>query len=274
MINFGRECEFRIDYGQGPKRKKWTEDGLWRYKKKSVMGSFKHTHIFSLGGLVLCVAFTTSAGADESAGLKGLFKGRSSAAATGETHVHPAPSGEVVSAPMVSSPTTRPGEGNRFASTSGGEVRIPRNADKVTSKPAVASPDQKSPFNPRFGMPEFVPEDSYSSAAMSKGGLATARGGELTRFTPVEIREDRNKPEEPVGPVPPTQEELRLAAERKKDLFDEIYTAKSPLPPLTFESTRERIPVGPDGVPVATRNVGDRTLKQYVPLTKGKTSNR
>ena len=174
---------------------------------------------------------------------------------------------EVITAPTTTSPVApKKGEGNRFMSPAKSEVRIPRNADRAARPEA---PDQKSPYNPKFGMPEFEAESQYSSAAMSKGGLATARGTELTRYTPVEIREDRKKPV-PVEPAGPTPEEIRMAEQRKKELFDEIYMSKSLQDPLTFESTRERVPLGPDGVPVPTRSMGERTLKQYVPATNSK----
>jgi hypothetical protein len=235
------------------------------------MGTWKHAHFFGLSGL-LCAVLLSPVEAQDGNGLKGLFQkgGRSTASAEGRAQA--LPEGEVVPAPQMATQTTRPGEGNRFGNSGDSEVRIPSNANRAV-KTAPPTLDPRSPYNPKFGMPEFVPEDQTSRAAMSKGGLATARGSELTQFTPVEIREDRRKPQEPAT-VEPSPEELKSAAERKKELFDDIYMAKTHQAPLTFESTRERVPLGPDGTPVATRNVGERTLKQYVPSGKGKGGNR
>ncbi len=235
------------------------------------MGTWKHAQIFGLSGMLSALLLAPVAAQDGN-GLKGLFSkgGRSSASAEGRAQE--LPQGEVVPAPQMAAQTARPGEGNRFSNSGDAEVRIPSNANRAV-KTAPPTLDARSPYNPKFGMPEFVPEDQYSRAAMSKGSLATARGSELTQFTPVEIREDRRKPQEPAV-VEPSPEELKSAAERKKELFDEIYMSKTNQAPLTFESTRERVPLGPDGTPVATRNVGERTLKQYVPLSKGKAANR
>jgi hypothetical protein len=256
----------RAEFKPGRRRKKWTNPPRTRYKKKLAMGLSNHLCFFGVGFL-LCSILAAPVEAQEGGGrngLKGLLKGG---------RAQETPPGEVVSAPVMPPRGARPGEGNPFGTggqAGGGqaEVRIPSNANR-TSKVAPPVLDARSPYNPKFGMPEFVPEDQYSRAAMSKGSLATARGEELKQFTPVEIREDRRKPQEPAQ-VEPTPEELKSAADRKKDLFDEIYMAKSPHPPLTFESTRERVPLGPDGNPVATRNVGERVLKQYVPAGKGK----
>lgn len=237
------------------------------------MGTWKQVCFFGLSCL-LWGALTSAGLAQEGSargGLKGLFKG-GRANLPAEGRAQEAPAGEVVTAPSMPARTARPGEGNPFGSSAQGDVRIPSNANR-SSKTAPPVLDPRSPYNPKFGMPEFSPEAQYSRAAMSKGSLATARGEELKQFTPVEIREDRRKPQEPVS-VEPSAEELKAAADRKKDLFEEIYMAKSPHPPLTFESTRERVPLGPDGNPVATRNVGERMLKQYVPAAKGKGGNR
>lgn len=250
----------------------WTARAGWRYKTNSKMGIWKRAQIFGLSGW-LCLGVAAPVMGEEGNPLKGLFKGNRSSAAAAEGRAQALPEGEVIPAPQSPAQTERRGEGNRFATPSEPTVRIPSNANQRASKPAPPTLDARSPYNPKFGMPEFVPEDQYSRAAMSKGSLATARGEELKQFTPVEIREDRRKPQEPVV-VEPTAEELQAAADRKKDLFDEIYMAKSTQPPLTFESTQERVPRGPDGQPVATRNVGERVLKQYVPATKGRSADR
>ena len=222
-------------------RKKWTDCGRWHYKQKSKIGTVRHAHFFYLAALTFCLAFAPAGHAQE-----------------------------VITSPQVTSPAPK-GEGARFSNPARSEVRLPRNADRA-AKAEVQN--QKSPFNPKFGMPQFEPESQYSSAAMSKGGTATARGTELTRFVPVEIKEDRKKPI-PIEPAGPTPDQVRMAEQRKKQLFDEIYMAKTNQPPLTFESTQDQIPLGPNGMPVPTRNVGERTLKQYVPLTnaKGKVKN-
>ncbi|MEQ1840937.1 MAG: hypothetical protein ABL994_11040 [Verrucomicrobiales bacterium] len=258
-------------------RKKWTEEWLWRYKKNSKMGTVNHAQNFGLRWMLVLALGAGTGWSEDGAGRKGLFKGRSSAdsAAAEEARVQSLSSEQTTSAPVapvVNRQTYRPGDDTRF--TKQGEVRLSRNAVDRSQK--VAASSQQGPYNPKFGMPTFSEPMPYDGPQNSKGGLSTARGTELTMYTPVEIREDRKKPtQQPEVPAGPTPEDLQKAAERKKDLFDEIYMAKSTQPPLTFDSTVDRGPVtGPGGVPVATRNVGERVLKQFTPTTKSQSTRR
>jgi hypothetical protein len=203
---------------------------------------------------------------------KGLFRGRGGDSRLEEGLAEPAggaPSGTVTVAPSVTASARtaeRGGEGNRFARQDGSVV-VPRNATapRRERRAVEAAGSQPGPYNPKFGVPVFEPDPGPAGPTLAQGGVHTARGAELTRYVPVEVKEDRKalrEAEAQAQAAVPTEKELEEAARRKQDLFDEIYSSKSLHPPLTFESTVDR---GPSGSQGPTRAVGDRVLRQYVP---------
>jgi len=256
------------------REKEWTYPPPPIYKQKRFMAMTGRITKFSPTGLVavaLGVLTTLAVSADEGRGpLKGLLRGKSAESGSEEGVARSLDGGQgrtVTVAPSVSTTSRsadRPGEGNRFARDEGA-VRVPRNATAARreSRTVAQAGSQSGPYNPKFGVPVFEPDPGPAGPTLAQGGVHTARGAELTRYVPVEVKEDRKAERQAQAqPAGPTPDDLKAAAERKQELFDEIYTSKSMHPPLTFESTVDRGPAGSQG---PTREVGDRVLRQYVP---------